>query len=271
MVTSPNDTVVAEARDGIAWLVLNRPAALNALDRDMVEALTRVTAEVAEDRTVRAVVLRGAGDHFMAGGDLKWFRGRLDELGDRSRIRDEFERFIHSAHPAIAQLRAMRKPVLAGVQGAVAGFGVSLMLACDLVLAAADAVFTLAYTNIGASPDGGATWHLPRAVGLKRAFEVAILGDRFDAAAAAQMGLVNRVVPAERLEAEIETLAARLATGPTHAYANTKELLNASFGRVLADQLDAEARSFADCATTTDFAEGLDAFIGKRHPEFKGA
>jgi len=267
---SPNDTVLAETRAGVCWLTFNRPAALNALDADMVAALRELTAAIEASDEVRVVVLRG-GDNFMAGGDLKWFKGLIEEEPDKATIRREFERFIHTVHPIIIHLRRMRQPVIASVRGAAAGVGVSLVAAADLALAADDAVFTLAYCNIGTSPDGGSTYMLPRMVGLKRAFEIALLGDRFDAETARQAGLVTRVVPAAELAAETEKLAARLAKGPAHAYGNTKALLNASLGRSLTEQLDAEAASFADCAATDDFAEGLAAFVEKRPPRFGGS
>jgi 2-(1,2-epoxy-1,2-dihydrophenyl)acetyl-CoA isomerase len=270
MISSPNATVAVAVADAICTITLDRPERLNAIDRDMAQALGAVTAAAAEDAAIRAVVVRGAGDHFMAGGDLAFFKTWLDEATDRSAQRDRFEGFVREVHPSIMALRDMRKPVIAGVQGAVAGFGVSLMLACDLVVASDDATFTLAYSLIGTSPDGSSTHSLPRIVGLKRAFEIALLADRFGAAEAREWGLINRVVPAAELDGAVAELAGRLAAGPTHAYGNTKALLNATFDRPLEDQLDAEAASFADCAVTDDFAEGIAAFLAKRSPKFEG-
>lgn len=263
-----NDTVLLNIEGGIATLTLNRPQALNALDLAMVDGLRDATERVESDDAVRVVVLRGAGAHFMAGGDIKWFHGLLDT--PEAERRKQFERLIEAVHSSVIRLRRMPKPVIASVQGAAAGFGLSLMAACDLAVAADDAYFTLAYCHLGTTPDGGSTWSLPRLVGLRQAMEIALLGDRFGAEKALQLGLVNRVVPAAELAAETAKLAARLAAGPTTAYARTKRLINESINRSLTEQLLAEQENFAASALTTDFAEGVRAFVAKRKPDFSG-
>jgi 2-(1,2-epoxy-1,2-dihydrophenyl)acetyl-CoA isomerase len=220
------------------------------------------------DRSVRCVVIRG-GEHFMAGGDLKWFFG-LIEGRSAAEKRVLFENFVHEVHAIIISVRRMPKPVIASVSGAAAGFGLSLMLACDLAIAADNAYFTLAYSLIGASPDGGSTFALGRSLGSKKAMEIALLGERFDATTAERLGLVNRVVPAATLEGETMKLAARLAAGPTAVYGRTKALLNSSLANSLESQLQHEAEAFAQSAAEPDFAEGLRAFIEKRKPLFKG-
>ncbi|HEX7005826.1 MAG TPA: enoyl-CoA hydratase/isomerase family protein, partial [Alphaproteobacteria bacterium] len=148
-VTSPNETVLVETHDGICTITLNRPKALNALNLDMVDALSQVVERAGAEDAVRVVVIRGAGEHFMAGGDVKWFKARIDAEPDKQVIRRQFERFIHDVHVIVTTLRRMRKPVVGSLQGAVAGFGVSLALACDLAIAADNAMFTLAYCHIG--------------------------------------------------------------------------------------------------------------------------
>ncbi len=264
-----SEPLVLVAREGaVATITLNRPKALNALNRELTLALREAVFSAEQDRAVRCLVLRG-GEHFMAGGDLKWFHQQLGASGP-AELRTQFESFVQEVHALIISLRRMPKPVLASVRGAAAGFGLSLMMACDLALAADNAYFTLAYALIGTSPDGSSTFSLPRIVGQKKAMELALLGERFDAAAAERLGLVNRVVPAASLDEETARLAARLAAGPTAVYARTKALLNASLQNSLEAQLQREAEAFAQSASEPDFKEGLAAFLEKRAPRFKG-
>ena len=263
----PESPVLVETRDGVATLTLNRPRALNALDRALTLALREAVFAAEHDPQVRCVVIRG-GEHFMAGGDLKHF-SELIATRSSEEIRVQFEGFIHEVHALILSLRRMPKPAVASVSGAAAGFGMSLMMACDLALAADNAYFTLAYTLIGATPDGGSTYALPRIVGLKKAMEIALLGERFDAATAERLGLVNRVVPAAALEAETQKLAARLAAGPAAVYGRTKALINRSLEHSLESQLQREAEAFAQSAAEPDFAEGLRAFLDKRKPQWR--
>lgn len=270
-ITSPNDTMQVDVQDGVANVIFNRPNSLNALNEDLTVALNDITTQIRDDSSVRCVILSGAGDHFMAGGDVKTFHEKLEAEPDRTARRHYFENLINSFHVGLANMRAMPQPIVGKIRGAAAGAGVSLVLACDLAIASEDAFFTLAYCHLGTSPDGGSTFSLPRATGMKRAMEIALLGDRFDAATAEKWGLINKVVVADALDGEVDALAARLAVGPSRAYAHTKALLNRSLSSTLMEQLDAETQGFTDCATSDDFAEGVGAFVGKRKPEFKGS
>ena len=258
--------VLYEVGDRVATITLNRPESLNSVNPAMIDGLLTGCSQAARDPSVRAVIVRGAGEHFMAGGDVKWFREQ--QALPAETCRQNLASLIEGVQAAALGFSRMDKPVIAAVHGAVAGFGLSLMLAADLVLASEKAYFTLAYSNIALSPDGGATWSLARQVGLKRAMEIALLGERFDAQRAYQLGLVNRLLAPELLASEAPKLARRLAYGPALALARTKALLNQSFDHSLAEQLLAEQGSFADCAAHPDFSEGLAAFFEKRRPVY---
>jgi len=269
-ITSPNETVLVDVRDAVCWISFNRPESLNAINPELVSALDHIMTAVRDNNDIRCVVLQGEGNHFMAGGDIKKFKTMLDTEPDMTARRHEFERLLHNVHDVIFKMRNLRQPIVAIVNGAVAGAGVSLMLACDLVIASDTAFFTLAYCHLGVSPDGGSTYHLPRTVGMKRAFEIALLGDRFDAVTAEKWGLINWVFAADQTQTESSKIISRIANGPTHAHAHAKSLLNTSLNNSIEAQLDAEITNFVDCTTTPDFIEGVTAFIEKRKPQFNG-
>jgi 2-(1,2-epoxy-1,2-dihydrophenyl)acetyl-CoA isomerase len=258
-----SEVVKLSVASGIATIALNRPHVMNAMDGEMMRQLRPVTEAVEKDSSVRAVVLRGEGAAFMAGGDVAVFHQHLADLPE---LIVTWGREMHAAFLAI---RRMGKPVLASVHGAVAGAGFSLMCAADLAIAAADTRFTLAYANIGASPDGGSTYFLPRLVGYKKTMEMIMLPDRFDAETARLHGLVNWVVPNEKLAAETMRIAQRLAAGPTRAYAQAKRLVNQSLDPLDA-QMEEELQAFSRCARGADLKEGVTAFVEKRKPVFKG-
>jgi 2-(1,2-epoxy-1,2-dihydrophenyl)acetyl-CoA isomerase len=263
-----SDTVLVEVSDGIATVTLNEPLVRNALTPELRTAFREKMGALEFDDDVRAVVLTGAGDHFMAGGDIRSMMTRLD-LPDAERRQSILEG-IHLLHLPLFAIRRMGKPVIASVRGAAAGFGVGLVGACDLCIAAESAFFTLAYCHIGASPDGGSSYFLGRTLGMKQQFELAFLGDRFDAHRAKELGLVNWVVPDASLLAETEKLARRLASGPTRAYANAKQLFNSVNHMSMESQLQFEAERMADSMLTEDHAEGIKAFMDKRKPDFIG-
>jgi 2-(1,2-epoxy-1,2-dihydrophenyl)acetyl-CoA isomerase len=258
--------LLVERNGAVATLTLNRPDALNTLDFPLMDALIDAAADVAADDTLRVVVLRGAGRHFMAGGDLRTFAA---ELGKPAVQRDaDFRRVIGRLHSAIENFHRMPHPVVGQVHGAVAGFGLSLMNACDLVVAADDTYFASAYRNIALTPDGGGSWALPRIVGMRRAMEIMLLGERFDAQRALELGLVNRVVPAADLERAVGAVVEALFNGPVLAIRNAKRLMRESLSRSLSEQLHAEAVSFGACSASDDFAEGIGAFLEKRPAKF---
>ena len=249
-------------RDGaVATLRFNRPGALNAIDVPMAEALLAAAEQLAADTSVRAVLLSGAGRGFMAGGDLATLQA--DPVGGSAAL-------LRPLNAALTVLNAMNAPLVAQVHGVAAGAGLSLMLQADFVLVAEGTRFNLAYVNLGTSCDVGASWALPRLVGLRRALEIAMLGEALDAAAAERMGLVNRVVPAAGLEAEAMAFAQRLANGPTVAYGHLRRLMRGAFDRDLPAQLEAESEAFRHCAASADFKTGVDAFFDKRKPTFTG-
>lgn len=254
-------TGLALSRDGgLVRLRLDRPGALNALDAELAEALLAACRELARDASVRAVLLSGAGRAFAVGGDLAQMRAAPVEAA---------ERMITPLHEALRLLAQIDAPVLVSLHGAVAGGGLSLAAAADLAIAAEGTRFNLAYINLGTSCDLGASWSLPRLVGLRRALEIALLGESFDAQRALAIGLVNRVVAPEALEAEAEALAQRLARGPTLAHGRMRRLMRTSFDRSFADQLDAEREAFLASAASADFGEGLSAFFDKRAARFR--
>ncbi len=249
-------------RDGaVATLTFHRPAALNAIDVPMAQAFLQAVRQIAADKSVRAVLLAGSGKGFMAGGDLALLQA--DPQGGAQAL-------IGPLHEALVVLAGIDAPVVAQVHGVAAGAGLSLMLQADFVLAAEGTRFNLAYVNIGASCDVGASWALPRWVGLRHALEIAMLGDMLDAQQAERYGLVNRVLPAEGLADAAMAMAQRLANGPTVALGQLRRLMRGSFDRALPQQLDAESAAFQVCAQTEDFRTGVDAFFARTKPQFQG-
>jgi 2-(1,2-epoxy-1,2-dihydrophenyl)acetyl-CoA isomerase len=249
-------------RDGaIAHIRFNRPSVLNAIDVPTANAFLAACQAASQDKEIRVVVVSGEGRAFIAGGDLAAMK--------RSPV-ETAQALIGPMHGGIALLAAMNAPVLASLHGAVAGGGLGVALACDLAIAAEGTRFNLAYANIGASSDCSTSWALPRLVGMRRAMEIALLGESFDAAEALRIGLINRMVPAASLQEETEKLAQRLANGAPLALGRLKRLIRDSLERDLQTQLDAEAEGFAACAATEDFAEGVSAFFEKRPARYHG-
>ena len=258
---SQQNPLVVDRVDAVVTITFNRPDALNAIDLPMAKAFLRCVQEIAADSSVRAVLMRGAGKGFMAGGDLGLLRA--DPHGAAAAL-------ISPLHEALRIMAGFDAPIVAEVHGVAAGAGLSLMLQADFVLCAEGTRFNLAYVNIGASCDVGASWSLPRWVGLRRALEIALLGDTLDAESAERIGLVNRVVSQDTLAVESLALAQRLANGPTLALGQLRRLMRSSFDHDLASQLDAESAGFQRCATTEDFKTGIESFFARTKPDFKG-
>ena len=260
------ETILSAHAHGVTTLTLNRPKVLNTLDPAMASALNEAVKHVSEDDTVRCVVIRGADGNFMAGGDIGYFYQCLSLPPDERAAK--VGEIVTVIHAAIRNLREMPKPVIAAVEGACAGFGVSLMAACDLAVATQNAVFSLAYSRLGVSPDGGSTYALPRMAGTKNALALALLADRFGAEDAYRMGLINEIAEDGGLDASVSKLCKRLVAGPPHALARTKALINRSLQSSLEEQLAAEEASFIESVRGMEFEEGVRAFVEKRSPDF---
>jgi 2-(1,2-epoxy-1,2-dihydrophenyl)acetyl-CoA isomerase len=261
-----SDTVIVTTEGSIATLTFNRPAVYNAMNDELMQAFCDATSALVKRHDIRALIVRGEGRAFLAGGDVATFHTKKDDPNLINIVKPLGD----VLHEGIMNIRHMPFPVVAEIQGATAGAGVSVALACDFAIASEKASFNTAYTKIGLSPDGGSTWFLPRFVGMKKAAELIMLSETIDAATALQLGMVNRVVSAESLSAEVQALAARLANGATAAYAQAKQLLNQSFSTPLRAHLDDEIARFAACTQTADFKEGVTAFVEKRAAVFVG-
>jgi 2-(1,2-epoxy-1,2-dihydrophenyl)acetyl-CoA isomerase len=253
-----------EVRDGVAIVALNRPEALNSLTDEMKGELLDAFKNAERDEAVRAIVLTGEGRGFCAGEALN---EDMVKSGQAPALGDTLRTFYH---PLIEKMRAIEKPVVAAVNGTCAGAGVSLALAADLRLASDKASFIEAFVKIGLVPDAGGTFFLPRLVGLGKAMEMCMTGDKVDAAEAEKIGLVNRVVPHDDLMKETLALAARLAKAPTRAIGLMKRAFHRSFRSSLEDQLVYEADLQSIASRSADFREGVKAFLEKRPAVFQG-
>lgn len=257
-------TLLFDVRDGVAHVTLNRPEAANSLNKEMAIDLMHAAMHCGEDAAVRAVIIGNNGNMFCSGGDLKEFAAQGKQLPYHLK---ESTTYLHAA---ISRFTRMEAPVIAAVGGSAAGAGMALACACDIVIAAETARFTMAYTRVGLTPDGSSTYFLPRLVGLKRALELTLTNRVLSAKEALDWGIVTRVVPDAELLDQAHTLAAELAAGATKSLGAAKRLLHDSWTETLETQMEHESQSMADIARTADANEGIVSFLEKRAAEFKG-
>ena len=257
-------TLNFDVDSGVATITLNRPEALNAMSPAMAKELHEVALQIDANNSVRAVILTGTGEAFCAGGDL----GAFVAAGEQARTL--ILQMTGDLHLALSRLSRNRAPVIAAVNGTAAGAGFSLAMAADLAIAEEQAVFTMAYTNAGLSPDGSSTYFMPRKIGDRRTRELMLTNRLLTAPEALDWGVVNQVVEGGGALAAARVMATGMAQGPTEAYAQVKRLLDSSFSQSLETQMELEARAIAGQVASVDGQEGMLAFVEKRKPQFRG-
>jgi 2-(1,2-epoxy-1,2-dihydrophenyl)acetyl-CoA isomerase len=266
--TADAEGSVTVCRDGaILRLTLDRPSQRNSLTRLMIETLVGALTDAAADDSLRAIQLRGAGDHFCGGAD--WVATNNGD-GQRPRTGDLVRRIPHAAHRLIELLHTIHLPVVCSVRGWAAGIGCNLALAADFAVAATDAVFWEPFIDRGFSPDSGSTWLVPRLIGMARARRMLLLGEKVGAADAADWGLIHQAVDGPALDTTAEELLQRLASGPTVAIGLAKQALSFGAHATLSQSMTQELYNLELSCRTSDFKEGLEAFRQRRDPEFRG-
>lgn len=259
------DSLDFELRNGVAHITLNRPAAQNAFDIPMGRELMEASIRCDEDPSIRAVILSAKGNRFFsAGGDLQAFSGAAEGL---PAFLKQLTTYLHAA---VSRFMRMDAPLVVAVNGAAAGIGMSIALCGDFVIAAESARFSVAYTGVGLTPDGAATWLLPRLIGLRRAQELILTNRVLKAQEALAWNLVSQIVSDDELLDIALTQAAKFAAGPKHAYGSVKRLLASGYSEGLETQMELEARSIASASGRSEGREGIAAFLGKRIPDFRG-
>lgn len=267
-IETGTEQLLCVVRDGVGIITLNRPESRNALSAELSPALRRMIAHCGVDDDVRAVLITGAGTAFCSGGDVK-------NMGDRrhtgDQTPDERFRIMRERHQGTCgALHALRKPTIAALPGAAAGAGLALALACDIRIAAASAFVATGYVRIGLSGDYGIAWLLSRTVGPAKAREILLTGERIDAKRGAELGIINRVVADDQLQAEAFALARSLAEGPSVALRYIKDNLDEAFSVSYPMAIDQEAARMLRAQGTEDHKEAVRAFVEKRKPSFKG-
>lgn len=260
--------VITDIESGVARLTFNRPESRNAMRQQTTDEILDFLLSIEHDGGIGAVVIDAVGKHFSAGGDVKGFMANASRPPNERG--PEFEKTVHRTNPVLLAIERLPQIVIVSARGYVAGSGVSFVAAADLAIVSETAKFMLSQIKIGAVPDAGASYYLPRQVGVKRAKEIICLGGTFDSSEALRIGLVNRVVPDGSLEEETNKLAASLGSGPTRSLAEAKRLVNRSLDNSLAEQLNLEAQAVGRVTRSADFIEGATAFAEKRKPSYKG-
>lgn len=256
------ETILFEVNDGIATLTLNRPDVFNAFNEQLSADVNDALKKTAKDKSIRVLVITGAGKAFCSGQDLKSIAGNAD----RSLSESLYKRY----NPMIRAMRALPIPIICKLNGVAAGAGCSLALACDMIIASENASLIEVFVNVGLVLDSGSSYFLPRLVGSARAFELATMGTKVSATQAAEWGMVNRVVAPEALDEEVTKLASHYAAAPTLAVGLMKKMLNKSFNSDLDTMLEYEAYCQEIAGRSEDYKEGVTAFVEKRKPAFKG-
>ncbi len=258
------ENLILQKEDGVATITLNRPDKLNAWNVPLIDEIIKLVGEIEQDNTIRSVILTGAGRAFSAGGDLSL------SLFDMTGYSLEMKTFFHKVNMIPLSLRNLRKPIIAAVNGPAMGAGCAMAMACDITIASETATFSMAFVNVGYHPDAGASYFLPRLVGVNKACELIFTGKTIDAGEAERIGLVNRVVPADVLLATAKELAVSLANGPSMALALAKTCIYNGLQVTLEQALENESQAACLILQTEDQKEGTKAFREKRKPRYKG-
>jgi 2-(1,2-epoxy-1,2-dihydrophenyl)acetyl-CoA isomerase len=265
MKEKPKKLVLTNVENNVGNIIFNRPEHLNAFNLDLANQFLNIIKLFNDDESIRAIVIRGNGNVFSAGGDIKEMYSDVQENKDNAAY---FRAPLAAFNKMTLSITKTPKPVIAAVHGAVAGVAFNLMLGCDFRIAKEGTRFAQAFVKIGLSPDGGGTYFLPRLVGYARACELSMLPTEIDAKTAFEWGLINRVFSADTFEIEVKNTANKLAEGPSLAIGQMKSLLNKSYDRTLAEQMEAERLAQIKNTVSDNFEEGLKAFIEKRQARF---
>ena len=258
-----NNSILIKIENQVAYITLNRPDVFNSFNREMAFSLQSILDDCEHNNGVRSIVITGNGKAFCAGQDLKEVTNPELNPGFKKILEEHY-------NPIITRIRAINKPVIAAVNGVAAGAGANIALSCDLVVASNKASFIQAFSKIGLIPDSGGTFFLPRLIGFQKATALMMLGDKVTAEEAEELGMIFKVISSESFNEEVEKLAVKLANMPTKALGLIKELLNKSITNTLEQQLELEGKLQIEAALSEDYTEGVNAFMEKRKPIFKG-